>query len=790
MSPDGRGSPRTFYLNEQHELARAEKEGGGAVPRYVDINWATKGTAIMQSLNRAKREIQESRDPSKDSHYFLLAAPVSQLAKVSKDKKKAVHGRVLEATDFAEKHSRIFRRLGIDLISVAEDGSAVVHMKPETIDQLANTVQSLEELGDREKSRWATIESFKTIPPDVRIDSDWLEGLRAKNVSDAVIECQPLLTRFETDSLIRAVVSTLVQGLGEAITGTGSDFSGRQWLRGRITPESLRRIAETFFSVQSLHSPLISLAAGSGPLSRKAAKLAEPVEVDPTGLPVVGVLDTGVPADHAILKRYERGRYISPTSTPDAADGHGCFVSSRVVFGDRDYNEGVPARVPRGTARFYDINVRGIRPGEIEDKAVFPALQAIIATAPDVRTFNMSFDAVQPLDSMGPVKRSEILSLVQDLDNFIFQNDIIVVVAAGNSPPGLIPSTAYPGHFDAQEWALGPWARSFNSLTCGSFVGRLTSGGLVTKVRWPSPFCRVGPGLCDSPKPDFSSDGGNATAQYQYAPGLGVWGLSPSGYWEDRLGTSYAAPLLAREAAFALQTLQRVCERGAQPFAVTVKAFLALTSEPPVDEAAVRELARRTLGRGCASAQRLEAPLSATGVMIWQGVLEDEKDIARVQVPIPSDWLKEASEPHLKLIVAWDPPVNAAARNLWATRNLTAQLRTHPEVRALRASAFKGHGSYPILERLYNLRRLPGDVKVEGDSWLIEIAYHQIAEYQAAMSFPPQQRVAFAAELVDLGPRQVSPQPHLQELSISKTMTRLTTPPSATRLPVVLRTSL
>src|ERR1700674_1078111 len=114
MSPAGRGSPRTFYLSEQHELARAEKVGGGGIPKYVDINWASKGASITQSLNRVRTQIEESRDPSKENHYFLLAAPVPQLAKASEDIRKAVHGKVFERTDFAEKHSRVFRRLGID----------------------------------------------------------------------------------------------------------------------------------------------------------------------------------------------------------------------------------------------------------------------------------------------------------------------------------------------------------------------------------------------------------------------------------------------------------------------------------------------------------------------------------------------------------------------------------------------------------------------------------------------------------------------------------------------------
>lgn len=247
MSPNGRVSPRTFYLSEQHELARGEKEGGGGIPKYIDINWAAKGTAIAQSLKQVSKQIQESRDPSRTNHYFLLAAPVPELAKASDNKRAAVHGRISESTDFGEKHSRVFRRLGIDLLSVADDGSAVVHMKPEMVDQLSNTAHSLRDLGDREKARWATISRFETVPPHLRIDADWLSTLRAKKTTDAVIEFQPLLTRSEVDSLIRAVVSMLVQALGEAVTGMGSDFSGRQWLRGKITSTSLKKISESFF---------------------------------------------------------------------------------------------------------------------------------------------------------------------------------------------------------------------------------------------------------------------------------------------------------------------------------------------------------------------------------------------------------------------------------------------------------------------------------------------------------------------------------------------------------------
>ncbi len=144
--------------------------------------------------------------------------------------------------------------------------------------------------------------------------------------------------------------------------------------------------------------------------------------------------------------------------------------------------------MPEGNARYYDINISGIGPGLIEDKSIYPALQTVVSTAPDVRVFNMSFDSNEPWNSMLPVKKYEALSVVQDIDNFIYQNDILVVVAAGNSPLGLIPSTDYPLHYEDPNWALGPLARSFNSLTCGSYVERLSPNGLATQAGWQVHF--------------------------------------------------------------------------------------------------------------------------------------------------------------------------------------------------------------------------------------------------------------------------------------------------------------
>src|SRR5882724_6616675 len=100
----------------------------------------------------------------------------------------------------------------------------------------------------------------------------------------------------------------------------------------------------------------------------------------------------------------------------------------------------------------------------------------------------------------------------------------------------------------------------FNTLKCGSFVREWTiAGGVADTPFAPSPFCKAGPGLAGSPVPDFATHGGNWDPNYRHVSGLGVYGLTPGGLWEDRSGTSYAAPILSRECAFATGMLQRVC---------------------------------------------------------------------------------------------------------------------------------------------------------------------------------------------------------------------------------------
>jgi hypothetical protein len=422
----------------------------------------------------------------------------------------------------------------------------------------------------------------------------------------------------------------------------------------------------------------------------------------------------------------------------------------------------------------------------VDGKIIANAIETVAANYSDVRTFNLSFGDSIAISLRPPVERSERLLLTQDLDNLIFSKDLLVILAAGNSEPGIIPNPPYADHWQDPAWGIGHWAAGFNSLKCGSFVREWTLvGGVADTPYAPSPFCKVGPGLAASPVPDFSAHGGNWDASYRYAPSLGVYGLTPGGLWEDRSGTSYAAPILSRECAFAAAKLQQVCPPQSQPFAATVKAFLALTTTRPQLAPRYEEVAAKTLGWGPASSSRLDRPSENEAIFVWQGILPNKAEVAHVVVPIPSTWLSAASTPSCEIAVAWDTPVNAAFPNVYGCRKIDVKLRAAPDAAAVRPSP-GGHDSYPLRVVKYGLKRVHERRKRTDDLWVIDLYYKEMCDYPPTQSFTPEQRVSIAVRLYDRD-GQASPQQAVQDHPMAASMTRLSATPIPARVPVAVR---
>ncbi len=124
----------------------------------------------------------------------MLAAPVPETKKKSKDKKKAPTALSVRRRTLG-LHGKVFDRLGLELLHVTDDGKAIVHAEHERLKQLLQRTSSLKDLGPREQARWANIDSFETIPLQLRVDGEWLQSLHREEASDVVFELQPVLTR-------------------------------------------------------------------------------------------------------------------------------------------------------------------------------------------------------------------------------------------------------------------------------------------------------------------------------------------------------------------------------------------------------------------------------------------------------------------------------------------------------------------------------------------------------------------------------------------------------------------
>ncbi len=280
--------PITFFLNERHELLPQEKPSGGRTPLYLGIDWESKGLALSASLRASRSILAKSQDPLRESRNYLLARPSPPLQKRS-TAKNAKDNALPEDVKFSKCDSQVFRRLGIDLINVTKAGDAIVHLLPERADKLEKTGNRLGSLNQREHARWAKLDSFDVVPVEERIDARWLSSVSATDITEAVIEFQPLLDRVDIERLVRSISEFLRKDMREAFTRVGQDYSGRFWAAGRLTHRTLQHIARRYFTIQALHRPLISITVATKSTSSKPIAAGRRGRLDITLLPPVAI---------------------------------------------------------------------------------------------------------------------------------------------------------------------------------------------------------------------------------------------------------------------------------------------------------------------------------------------------------------------------------------------------------------------------------------------------------------------------------------------------------------------
>jgi len=265
--------------------------------------------------------------------------------------------------------------------------------------------------------------------------------------------------------------------------------------------------------------------------------------------PVVGVIDGGVSDVYApwVIDRYglladehaslEHGSFISgllvegSQLNPTLRVGpDGCLIADLNVFPDEN-QVGV-------FEQYYSNGIQGF----------FDEIETAVATMRrqhGVRIFNFSINVISP------VQLERYSQEARRLDKIADDHDVIFVISAGNLGPKNLRGE-WPGdealalallaaHREDQLFVPAESVRNVS-------VAAINPDGLSNSLAGaPARYSRRGPGLKTGVKPDLCHVGGSGTACPIQEHGL--FSRDSSGGMLSGCGTSYAAPLVARELA-------------------------------------------------------------------------------------------------------------------------------------------------------------------------------------------------------------------------------------------------
>jgi hypothetical protein len=409
--------------------------------------------------------------------------------------------------------------------------------------------------------------------------------------------------------------------------------------------------------------------------------------------PRVCILDSGIVSNHPLLAANVGGEEAVLTATNDPADtnGHGTHVGGLAVFGD------IRACYSNGTfsspVRLFSARVLNDQNRFDDDRLIHTQMEAAIdlfrREPYHCRVFNLSLGS--PDVVLNGTNRRQTL-WAEALDTLARKHKVLLVVSAGNNGNVYANTPAdaerilqnYPQYLFDGEAGLSDPATAAIALTVGSlsqFAAPARRTGVdagdfvraVTGVDEPSPFTRTGLGINGAIKPDLVHYGGNLLFEgfgdnvrrvRTENPNAGTGVMSFSHEPLDRLfsfrvGTSQAAPPVARIAALVWNQLNGAVDEGLDPN--LVRAVLANSASVP--EVAATRIAAvidggvlRACGYGLPDAELALESGDRRATLIAQGKIAIDTLIL-YEVPIPAEFRSASGKKRIIVSLAFDPPV-------------------------------------------------------------------------------------------------------------------------------------
>ncbi|MGX9393252.1 S8 family peptidase [Nitrobacteraceae bacterium UC4446_H13] len=490
------------------------------------------------------------------------------------------------------------------------------------------------------------------------------------------IELWDAPTQLDREVRVQKIVEH-VEGAGGEILSRYIGSAGLIVLRARMPGAVLRTLLELPVIARIDLPPIPDLGERDAPTVTVADATAPP---PPDDAPLVGIIDSGS-VDHPLLVP-SLVESIGVPETLGTADiwGHGTKVAGIAAFGD--IRECVARGVFESPVRIVSVKVVNDE-GRFDETATIPEQMEKAIRALQQRGCRIINIALGDMHRI-PYDGGRVSPWAATLDTLARELDIVIIVSAGNSSSGdrapwgdtseKITQT-YPAYLVSAENRIVEPATAVIALTVGSLAhanGLPTdgSGGAelrsIASLNFPTPVTRSGPGPNNAIKPDVVDFGGTVLFdgmtqkiltgdQYSSA---GMLTLRPDyldGLLTSSTGTSMAAPRIAYKAALLLRAMPTTS-------ANMIRALLALSAEAPAE--ALRCLQgfdpneqRACLGYGIPDVAR--ALNSEERRVIF---VADRQDLATDQfalyrVPLPKEFQSTKGKRHIRVSMAFDPPV-------------------------------------------------------------------------------------------------------------------------------------
>jgi hypothetical protein len=415
------------------------------------------------------------------------------------------------------------------------------------------------------------------------------------------------------------------------------------------------------------------------------------VEPPSTESPIVGLIDSGVQSAHPLLAGAVYDATTLSGELPGGEDehGHGTRVAGLLLHGSlRD----ALARglLPAPMFRLLSVRVLGadncFPHGTLWEAELERAIRYCVQQG--ARVVNLSLgDPDTPY--VGP-RSTPVAAL---LDQLTRELDVVLVLPTGNTAPvsyaaldetlprAYVRQLLENTHTSMLDPAPAITALTVGGLAADTLAGTGRSTGSATRralgeAGWPAPISRIGPGIAGAIKPDLVAPAGSLAweaAQRTVVSDEELGVLSSGGEAPDRLldsdiGTSYAAPLVARTAGGVLARYPDISANLA-------RALVLLGARDSVDERAFSHLQGaelftaklRTCGYGVPDLGRTIDSSSHRAVLVADGEIELDTTIV-YEVPIPASFRDSGGQRGIDVALAFDPPTRARRLDYAANR--------------------------------------------------------------------------------------------------------------------------